>query len=151
MAARVQIRRAAAPDAALLWRLCVEHAAYERLEHPGGVDELAWALGTGSVLHAWIAMQDGAALGYASATLDFSTLDGATYLHMDCLFVRDGWRGLGIGRLLWQAVHAFAGERGCRNMQWQTPQWNADAARFYRRLGASEMIKRRYVLPLDRA
>lgn len=88
------------------------------------------------------------AIGYASATLDFSTLDQATYLHMDCLFVRDAWRGHGIGRLLWNAVHAFAGERGCRNMQWQTPEWNIDAARFYRRLGAREMIKRRYVLAL---
>jgi hypothetical protein len=34
-------------------------------------------------------------------------------------------------------------------MQWQTPEWNVDAARFYRRLGAAETIKRRYVLQLE--
>ncbi|GLQ90716.1 GNAT family N-acetyltransferase [Dyella flagellata] len=150
MEAAVQIRRASAADAAVLLPLCVEHAAYERLDtsSEGSAHELARALGATALLHAWIAMLGDTAIGYASATLDFSTLDQATYLHMDCLFVRDAWRGHGIGRLLWNAVHAFAGERGCRNMQWQTPEWNIDAARFYRRLGAREMIKRRYVLAL---
>lgn len=150
MAAPVQIRRATATDAALLLPLCAEHAAYERLDHASndGVGELARALGTAPTLHAWIAEAGDTTVGYASATLDFSTLDRATYLHMDCLFVREGWRGHGAGRLLWEAVHAFASERGCRNMQWQTPEWNIDAARFYRKLGARESVKRRYVLPL---
>lgn len=134
----------------MLLPLCAEHAAYERLTYSAeaGVDELVRALGEKSLLHAWLAMVADTAVGYASATLDFSTLDRATYLHMDCLFVRARWRGHGIGRLLWNAVHAFACERGCRNIQWQTPEWNIDAARFYRRLGATEKIKRRYALPL---
>ena len=150
METSVQVRRAAATDITLLLPLCAEHAAYERLAYSseGGVDELVRALGAASTLYAWVAMAGDAAVGYTSATLDFSTLDRATYLHMDCLFVREGWRNHGVGRLLWKAVHTFAGERGCHNMQWQTPEWNIDAARFYRRLGAMEMIKRRYVLPL---
>jgi len=63
--------------------------------------------------------------------------------------VREAWRGRGVGQQLWKAVHVFAGAQGCRNMQWQTPEWNVDAARFYRRLGAAETIKRRYVLRLE--
>lgn len=142
----VQIRRASASDIEQLLPLCAEHAVYEQLtcSSNGGVDELAQALATGR-LHAWLAMDGLKVAGYASATLDFSTLDRATYLHMDCLFVRDGWRGHGIGRQLWDALHAFARAQECRNVQWQTPKWNVDAARFYRRLGALEMIKRRYV------
>jgi GNAT superfamily N-acetyltransferase len=68
---------------------------------------------------------------------------------MDCLYVREAWRGRGVGHQLWKAVHAFARAQGCRTMQWQTPEWNVDAARFYRRLGALEAIKRRYVLTLE--
>lgn len=150
MSASVQVRRALANDIADLLPLCAEHAAYERLTYSAeaGVDALARALGEKPLLYAWIAMVADGAVGYASATLDFSTLDRGIYLHMDCLFVRAGWRGHGIGRLLWNAVHAFACEQGCGNIQWQTPEWNVDAARFYRRLGAMEMIKRRYAMPL---
>lgn len=144
------IRRAGAADLRRLLPLCAEHAAYERLAYStdGGEDELARGLRTGR-LHAWIAMDASTAIGYVSATLDFSTLDRATFLHMDCLYVREAWRGRGVGHQLWKAVHAFARAQGCRNMQWQTPEWNVDAARFYRRLGAMEAIKRRYVLTLE--
>ena len=38
---------------------------------------------------------------------------------------------------------------GIDEIQWQTPEWNADAARFYRRLGATETVKRRFALELD--
>jgi len=146
----VQVRRADAGDIDLLLPLCAEHAAYEQLAYStdAGIDDLARALATGR-LHAWMAMDGETAVGYASATLDFSTLDRTIYLHMDCLFVRDGWRGSGIGQLLWDALRAFACTQGCRNMQWQTPDWNADAARFYQRLGATENRKRRYVLSLE--
>lgn len=149
--ADVQIRRVSAADVESLLPLCAEHAAYERLVYSaqGGVETFVRALtGDSPKLYAWMAMHDDVAAGYASATLDFSTLDRATYVHMDCLFVRDGWRGHGVGRQLLDAVHAFACARGCRTMQWQTPEWNTDAARFYKRWGATEMIKRRYVLRL---
>lgn len=149
--ADVQIRRVGAADVESLLPLCAAHAAYERLAYSaeGGVEELVQALAAAPPkLYAWIALNGDAAVGYASATLDFSTLDRAPYLHMDCLFVRDGWRGRGVGRQLWRAVHAVACTLGCRTMQWQTPEWNVDAARFYKRLGATEMIKRRYVLPV---
>ncbi|GLQ91439.1 GNAT family N-acetyltransferase [Dyella acidisoli] len=154
MQASVHIRRIAAADLEQWLPLCAEHAAYERLTYSpdGGMEELVRALtAEPPLLFAWIAMANESAIGYASATVDFSTLDHATYLHMDCLFVRDGWRGRGIGQQLWSAVHAFARARGCRTVQWQTPEWNVDAARFYLRLGATEMIKRRYVLPIETA
>jgi len=146
----VHIQRASAADVQRLLPLCAEHAAYERLTHStnGDEDELVSAL-RADRLHVWMAMEASAAIGYASATLDFSTLDRAMFLHMDCLYVREAWRGRGVGQQLWKAVHVFAGAQGCRNMQWQTPEWNVDAARFYRRLGAAETIKRRYVLRLE--
>lgn len=149
--ARIEIIMATRADVADLVSLCAEHAAFERLPHDATArtDALADALdGSPPRLHAWLARSDGCAMGYASATTDFSTLDRATYLHMDCLYVQSPWRGRGIGLQLWQAVHAQARALGCRNLQWQTPAWNEPAARFYRKLQASEATKLRYVLPL---
>lgn len=152
MQAPVCVRRAVGADFARLRPLCIAHAAFERIPHAlaDGADALATALdATPARLHAWLAESDGAAVGYATASVDFSTLAAAPYLHMDCLYVDDGWRDRAIGVQLWQAVRDFALASGCSAVQWQTPDWNEAAARFYLRLGAKETRKRRYVLALE--
>lgn len=150
--ASVTVRRAGPADIVTLAALCAEHATHERLAHEPHqrMDALAAALqGDTPRLFAWLAIVDGNAVGYASATRDFSTLDRADYLHMDCLYVASAWRGRSIGALLWNALQRHARQLGCRTIQWQTPTWNTGAARFYRRLGAREMFKRRYAFPLQ--
>lgn len=145
------IRRAHRSDVRALMDIGAEHAAYERLVHDidARADALADALeGSPPQLWAWLAHVGEELVGYASATVDFSTLDRATYLHMDTLYVRERWRGRAVGTALWQVVRHHAATLGCAAMQWQTPAWNVDAARFYRRLGALESAKLRYQLPL---
>lgn len=87
-------------------------------------------------------------LGYASATVNFSTWTGRPFLHLDCLFVRDNCRSLGVGVRLLGAVRTHAAEREFGEIQWQTPDWNEDAIRFYRREGASFLPKARFFLPV---
>ncbi|WP_161805599.1 GNAT family N-acetyltransferase [Frateuria defendens] len=65
--------------------------------------------------------------------------------------MREAWRGQGIGLRLWQAAHALAADLGCPAMQWQTPDWNAPAVRFYRRLGATAQPKLRFTLAIEQA
>lgn len=150
----VAVRRASGLDVPELMAICAEHAEFERLPHvPGvGAAALAEALdGDTPRLVAWLARIDDAIAGYASATVDFSTLDRVSYLHMDCLYVRAPWRNRAIGQQLWGHVLAHAASLRCSSVQWQTPAWNERAARFYRRLGASEYAKLRYVLPVSGA
>jgi GNAT superfamily N-acetyltransferase len=147
----VVIRRALGTDLRDLLDLCAEHAAFERLPHAAHAraNALVEALdGDPPCLYAWLACVQDTAVGYASATVDFSTLDRDFYLHMDCLYVRAQWRGQGMGGKLWRCVSAQAAMLGCASIQWQTPTWNEQAARFYRKLGAMEAAKLRYVLPL---
>lgn len=135
----------------LLAPLCEAHAAYERLPYnaAGHVQRLHAALGNGQ-LHAWLLLTaSGSAVGYASATLDFATLSGQRFAHMDCLYLDPAARGQAGGQLLVQAVQDFARTQGCTTLQWQTPDWNVDAMRFYARLGASASTKTRYVLALE--
>jgi GNAT superfamily N-acetyltransferase len=115
----------------------------------GVVDRLRNALWSRPVrLHAWVATSDGGLTGYATATTEFSTWTAREYLHMDCLFVREAWRGAGVGVALLAAVVAHARKCRCTEIQWQTPVWNEDAARFYRRAGAREQPKRRFFLAI---
>ncbi|MER6348144.1 N-acetyltransferase family protein [Streptomyces sp. NPDC001595] len=90
---------------------------------------------------------DGAVVGYATCAPELSTWDGREYLHLDCLFLAPGHRGLGLGALLMDAVTAEARALGLPEVQWQTPGWNEGAIRFYDRLGARSAEKVRFTLP----
>ncbi len=146
------VRAALPADAATLAPLCADHAAYERLPYSadGHALRLHMALASGQ-LHAWLLEEQGGggAVGYASATLDFATLTGQRFAHMDCLYLAQAARGQGGGQMLMQTVQAFARAQGCSTLQWQTPDWNVDAIRFYARLGATASAKQRYTLALE--
>lgn len=145
--ADVVVRAAGPADAAVLSRLCAAHAAYEHIRHDGAghAERLAQALQTHR-LRMWLALMGGEPVGYASTTLDFSTLDAQPFVHLDCLYLEPAARGQGLGRALMAAVAQHARDIGVRQLQWQTPVWNAQAIGFYDALGARRLDKCRYTL-----
>ncbi|AVP96066.1 GNAT family N-acetyltransferase [Ahniella affigens] len=150
MNAAVQVRRSALRDLPPLMAMISDHAAFEqsRIDVLDLQDRLALQLScTKPRVLIWLAVdaQD-QALGYMSATVDFSTWAGRDFLHMDCLFVVEDARGHGIGILLLQAAHAHAAEMGMMELQWQTPDWNHRARNFYLRAGANASGKWRFRL-----
>lgn len=143
-----EVRRALPADAESLLPLIREHAAFERSVATCTAEALRAAVsGDLPRLLAWLAEQDSEPVGYAAATVDFSTWSGQPYLHLDCLFVGPHHRGLGIGAELLRMVRSYAASHGITELQWQTPDWNEDARRFYVREGASAARKMRFHLP----
>jgi GNAT superfamily N-acetyltransferase len=144
----VDVRPVRRDDLDALVVLCAEHAAYERaaFNAEGLCVRLEQAFfAEPARLLGWIA-EAREPVGYLTATRDFSTWRARKFLHMDCLYVREGHRGAGVGLRLFAALRAHACAAGIDEIQWQTPHWNRDAARFYRRLGAVEATKLRYRL-----
>ncbi|MEV0111892.1 GNAT family N-acetyltransferase [Streptomyces sp. NPDC050844] len=146
-----RVRHARPADLPRIAELAAEHAVYEKAPPlaPGLAGRLdALLFGTPAPrLRCLVAeLPGGEVVGYATCAPEISTWDGAEYLHMDCLFLRDGHRGLGLGALLMDAVSAEARALGLAEVQWQTPVWNEGAIRFYDRLGAAAAEKRRYTL-----
>jgi GNAT superfamily N-acetyltransferase len=143
-----------ARDIPSLVDLCAAHARYEKAAYDteGKATFLHRALFTTPPrLFAWLAWQAGLPIGYTTASVEFSTFTGCEYLHMDCLFMDAGTRGKGIGQTLLDAVIAKARSLGLGEIQWQTPEWNLDAIRFYIRQGAAAKLKQRFVLSLGSA
>jgi GNAT superfamily N-acetyltransferase len=143
------IRGALRQDIQGLVALCAEHANFERAAYDttGKAVRLSQALfAEVPRLHASVAVVDGDLVGYATAAPECSTWSGAEYLHMDCLYVQSERRGTGIGAALMASVLQLARERGHAEVQWQTPTWNAEACRFYRRQGGVAQEKCRFVL-----
>ncbi|QDQ26251.1 GNAT family N-acetyltransferase [Chitinimonas arctica] len=143
------IRPAVQSDTVGLASLCAEHAAFERLGYvaDGHAARLAAAMARGEV-KIWVACAGEQLVGYAALTREFSTLAGSAYLHMDCLYVRAAWRNRRIGERLMAELQTFGRQLRYAALQWQTPDWNHDAIRFYRRLGASQLVKARFRLAI---
>jgi GNAT superfamily N-acetyltransferase len=151
---RPEVRRIRADEIEALIPLCIEHAHFERapsIDTSGLADRLrARIFAEHSPLLAWIAHIDDLIVGYATAANEFSTWSARDYWHVDCLYVVAHMRGQGVGRELMRAVCKEARDQNICELQWQTPEWNVDAQRFYGQLGASMQLKARFTLSVDR-
>lgn len=146
-----RVRHAERADLKRVAELAAQHAEYERATPPA--DDLPARLAAllfdtpAPRLRCLVAeLPGGELVGYATCAPELSTWGGCEYLHMDCLFLVPGQRGLGLGALLMDAVSAEARALGLSEVQWQTPPWNEGAMRFYERLGARAKEKVRYSL-----
>lgn len=83
-------------------------------------------------------------IGYMSVIKQFSTWDMDWYLYLDCLYLTEETRGMGIGRQLMQQLKYFAKKHKIKTVQWQTPKTNLPAISFYEKLGAKSKEKQRF-------
>lgn len=142
------VRPARPDDLDHLIDLIAAHTAYEQapFDPTGKHTTLTKSLFDHQDAVCYVAEFEGQLVGYTTAAREFSTWDTGHFLHMDTLFVDERHRGHGIGNQLFGAVHQHALASGVSEIQWQTPTWNADAIRFYERLGATSATKERFSL-----
>ncbi|MFF2650099.1 GNAT family N-acetyltransferase [Streptomyces sp. NPDC058045] len=150
------VRPAVRADLPRIVELATEHAVYERAAPPATdlaerLDALLFDCGAPQLRCLVAQLPDGEVVGYATCMPALSTWEGREYLLMDCLFLRSGHRGRGLGSRLMTAVRARARELGLTELQWQTPAWNEAALRFYDRLGARAQDRLRYCLAVTEA
>lgn len=128
--------------------LAVAHARHERsaVTVPADWADRVAALIAAGRIDLLVASIDGRVVGYATVTSDVDTWSAEPYAHLECLFVAEGHRDRGVGRLLVDRVVEHVRAGGYDELQWQTPAWNEDAIRFYRRLGAVGSAKERFTL-----
>lgn len=119
--------------------LCAEHAKFEgsSFSSHGKAEMLGRALFQVPT-RAWCVVMERRSeiAGYAVCSREFSTWLATEYLHLDCLFLRSEHRDAGLGTRVMSVVAQHARDLGCSHVEWQTPAWNAEAARFYDHLGA---------------
>ena len=138
----MKVRDAEPGDEALILRFVRELAAFER--EPDAVEaseaDFAAALfGAGRAAEAVVAELDGAPVGFALFFHNFSTWTGKRGLYLEDLYVTPAARGRGVGRALLAHLAGVAVDRGCARFEWSVLDWNEDAIRFYRALGAVGM------------
>ena len=74
-------------------------------------------------------------IGLASYFNVFYSWSGKA-IYLDDLFVKENYRGCGVGTSLLEALISRAKNSGCKKMRWQVSKWNNNAIAFYRKRGA---------------
>jgi GNAT superfamily N-acetyltransferase len=147
--AMLSIRAATVNDVALLKDLIYELAEYERERQFVMITEadlVRDGFGPEPKFRALIAEWDGQTAGYALFFGFYSTWEGHPGLFLEDLFVRQPFRGKGIGRALLAKVAGIARRENCYGVRWEVLDWNQPAINFYKRLGATFLDQWKSVL-----
>ncbi|MDD5388377.1 MAG: GNAT family N-acetyltransferase [Gallionellaceae bacterium] len=83
----------------------------------------------------WVAEQSGRVIGMCTAQVVISTAEGGPVAWVEDMVVSSDLRGRGIGRLLLDAVVAWATRRGLSRLQLLADRENEAALDFYQHLG----------------
>ena len=116
-----------------------ELARFERLSGPDGAEArqlLSWIFESRR-LEALVAEVDGRIEGIALFYEGLGTFRAKPFLYLEDLVVSPDARGRGVGEALMAALAREVIARGALRLEWTVLDWNADAMRFYERLGAT--------------
>ena len=91
------------------------------------------------VVESVVAESDGRVVAFALFFTNFSTFLALPGLYLEDLYVEPEQRGRGIGKALLEHLARLAATRGYGRFEWSVLDWNADAIRFYQRMGATVM------------
>lgn len=149
MISKNTIRFAQEKDINQIVQLCKLHAVFEQCEYEiqGKEQQLYEHLFSKKPsLYCLVVELNDSIIGYATYMKQFSTWDAAFYLYMDTLFLIESARNKGLGEQLVNKIKEEACLHQCNHIQWQTPDFNTRAMKFYDRIGATSKSKERYFL-----
>ena len=135
----LSIRNATVEDVRLLRSLMLEFAEYQRMRDSVTISEATLAhdgFGANPRFRTLIAEWEGKPAGYAIHFDFYSSFEGPV-LFLEDLYVREPFRGKGIGKALMAEVAAVALREGYLALRWEVLDWNQLAIAVYRRLGAT--------------
>lgn len=98
-----RIREAKLADIEAIINLCIAHAEYEQAEYTPHVkaEKLTKMLFCKKPkLFCLVAEKENTIIGYATYSKECSTWNAEYYVHMDCLFLHEDFRGYGIGEAM---------------------------------------------------
>ena len=137
----LRIRAATIKDVLLLQQMIVEFATFERLaEHVTVTPETMVRDGFGAHprFRALLPEWDGKAAGYVIFYNFYSSFAGPG-LFLEDIYVRETFRGKGVGKALMAEIARIALREGFKAMRWEVLDWNQAAIDFYKKLGATFM------------
>lgn len=149
------LRTATAADADELMKLVCALAAFEKLEAPDAEAQARLVkdlFGPQPPIEAWLAFveEKKEPVGYAMIVRTYSSFLALPTLHVEDVYVADGYRAQGIGTGFMTLCTKLALDRGCGRMEWTCLDWNEDAQVFYEEKMQATWMGEWYLYRFDR-
>lgn len=129
----INIRKATDDDIPAIFGLIRELAIFE-----DGLDKVSNSVeqmkAEKDFFKCYIAEDNGEVIGMALYYFVYYTWVGKA-LYLDDLYVKEAYRGKGIGKKLMQKMMEVAREEKCHRMRLQVLGWNSNAIEFYKKTG----------------
>lgn len=140
------VRMADEKDIPLLMDLIRRMAAYEKRpqDMTGTQERLKYWLFERKIATALIVWRGGEAAGYALYYPAFGSFAAVGKVHLEDLFLREEFRGQGLGRYLIGRIAELVLAEGYTEMEWSCLDWNRSSIAFYDKLGADRETGREY-------
>jgi GNAT superfamily N-acetyltransferase len=134
----IELRRAKQEDIPSILELVNSLALFEKA--PDEVtatiqDYIENGFGDNPIFFSFLAYDEGKLAGFALWYFRFSTWKGKRF-YLEDLYVKDEFRGKGIGQKLIEACIEEAKQTKCTGMMWQVLDWNTPAIEFYKKYNA---------------
>lgn len=129
----VMIRRAKIEDMGGILELVKELARYENAEEQVKTTIQDYEKNfLSGVFDATVAEANGAIIGMVLYFICWSTWKGRM-MYLDDFVVKEDFRQLGVGQMLFDELFIEAKKRGCKLVKWQVLDWNEPALKFYKK------------------
>ncbi|MDR2429278.1 MAG: GNAT family N-acetyltransferase, partial [Candidatus Margulisbacteria bacterium] len=123
-------------DAELLLEFIHALAEYEHLTVTSNAETLRQDVFLDKRAEVIFAEIAGQPAGLALFFFTYSTFSGRKVIYLEDIFVKDAFRGQGIGKELLRYIARLAVEQNCDRLDWAALSWNKSAHDFYKKLGA---------------
>jgi GNAT superfamily N-acetyltransferase len=136
------IRKAIRNDVPLILSFIRELAEYEKLSHEVVATEALLEetlFGDRQTAEVLIGEYQSAPAALALFFHNFSTFLGRPGIYLEDLFVKQPFRGKGLGKCILTYLGHLACERGCGRLEWWVLDWNTPAIDFYKSMEAVPM------------
>lgn len=137
----LQIRMAKEDDVPVILKFIIELAEFEGAanEIHSTEEGLRHVLFARHGAEALIAEMDRIPIGFAIWAYSFSTFTGKPTLYIDDIYVREDYRGNGIGSRMFSCLAEIAYQNDCARMDWYCMETNVSGKEYYHRMGAEEI------------
>ena len=142
MSTDFSIRPAEPSDISHIYDMIVELAVFEKLEHMVVATEALLhegLFGAHPACEALVGLEGDEVTCFALFFHNFSTFLTLKGLYLEDLYVKQAHRGKGHGSQMLAALAKLAVERKCGRFEWSVLDWNENAIKFYKGMGADVM------------
>jgi GNAT superfamily N-acetyltransferase len=139
---KIKIRPARKEDSKEIIRLITELAKFEKLTPPDSKARqrlINDAFSKNPPFKILLAECDQKIAGYAFYFFTYTTFLAKRSLYLEDIYIIENFRNLNLGKLFMKKLSMLAYEKNCGRMEWIVLNWNKNAIRFYKGLGAVEM------------